>query len=219
MAVPTLREYFDRWQIQHHAPDLDPAGTTLLRLFLTLTYTCARPFARRNVAPDLLTVLGLVWAGLVVAVAGFSPVTAAVFVLVSVVTDGIDGCVAALNNRATQFGFVLDSVVDRLSDGLYLSALIVAGGEPAWAVAAGGALMTLEYTRARAGGAGLREVGVVTVGERPTRTVASIAGLVGAQLLPEKPWVGPNVGLAIIVVTGVLGTVQLGWYLWKNGRS
>jgi len=134
------------------------------------------------------------------------------------VTDGIDGCVAALNNRATRFGFVLDSVVDRLSDGLFLSALAVGGGEPAWAVAAGGTLMMLEYTRARAGGAGFREVGVVTVGERPTRTVAAIAGLLGAQLLPMKPWVGPNVGLAIIVVTCVFGTVQLGLYLWRNGR-
>ncbi len=213
-----MRDYFARWQVQHHAPDLDPGDTTALRLFLTFTYHCARPFARRRVAPDAITLLGLAWAGVVVVVVGFSPAVAALFVVISAVTDGVDGCVAALTDRATRFGYVLDSVVDRTSDGLFLLALLIAGGEAWLAVAAGCAIVGLEYTRARAGAAGLGEIGVVTVGERATRTIAAAMGLIGSQVLTARPWVGPNVGLAITLAASAIGTFQLLAYLWKHWR-
>lgn len=204
--------------MQHHAPDLDPGETTALRLFLTFTYRCARPLARRRVAPNLVTLVGLVWAALVVAVVRFSPLMAAVLLLISTVTDGVDGCLAALTDRATRFGYVLDSLVDRISDGLFLLALVIAGGEAWLAVAAGSAVIALEYTRARAGAAGLDEIGVLTIGERATRTIAAIMGFVGAQALSDKSWIGPNIGLAVTLAACSVGTVQLVAYLWRHWK-
>jgi phosphatidylglycerophosphate synthase len=162
--------------------------------------------------------VGIFWAGLVVALVPVAPVISGLLILISTLTDGIDGCVAALTDRATKFGFVLDSVVDRASDGLFLWALVRAGGDSRLAVAAGCALAALEYTRSRAGNAGFGEIGVITVGERATRTIAASLGLVGAQVLSSKPWVGPNVGLAITVAACCIGTAQLGRYLWKHFR-
>jgi hypothetical protein len=34
--------------------------------------------------------------------------------------DPLDGCLAALTDRATGFGYVLDSVVDRINEGIHL---------------------------------------------------------------------------------------------------
>lgn len=189
-----------------------------MRLFLTFTYRCARPLARRRVAPNLVTLVGLVWAALVVAVVRLSPLMAAVLLLISTVTDGVDGCLAALTDRATRFGYVLDSLVDRISDGLFLLALVMAGGEAWLAVAAGSAVMALEYTRSRAGAAGLGEIGVLTIGERATRTIAAIMGFVGAQVLSDKPWIGPNIGLAVTLAACSIGTVQLVAYLWRHWK-
>jgi hypothetical protein len=56
-------------------------------------------------------------------------------------------------------------------------------GAPGALVAAGGALSWLhEYVRARAVAAGMREIGAVTVGERPTRVCVAVAGLLLAGL-------------------------------------
>lgn len=183
--------------------------TTVLRRYLTFTYRCALPFARRRVSPDTVTLFGLVLAIAVVAAADWAPIVAAAFVVLSAVTDGIDGCVAALTGRATRFGFVLDSAVDRVSDTLFVYALIVAGGHERLGIGAVLAFMALEYVRARAGAAGLGEIGVITVGERPTRTIAAALGLVGAQVLASRPWFGPNIGLGVTLAASLIGLTQL----------
>jgi len=107
---------------------------------------------------------------------------AAVVVGASGVLDSVDGAVAVLTDRVTTWGAVLDSVVDRVSDVLYLVALWLVGA-PAWAcVTAGVLVFTLEYTRARATAVGLSDVGIVTVGERPTRVIVVAMFLLGAGI-------------------------------------
>ena len=102
---------------------------------------------------DALTLGGLLISALLVLVAaqeGRWLLLAAVITAVSGVADNIDGAVAVLTDRATRFGYVLDSVVDRVSDALYLVALWVVGA-PAAVCVLGGVLMLLqEYLRARA---------------------------------------------------------------------
>ena len=90
-----------------------------------------------------------------------------------------------------RWGAVLDAVADRLGDLAFVGTLLLAGAHPA-ACAAGAALMLLqEYLRARAAAAGMAEVGVVTVWERPTRIVVTAAFLaVGG--LPRRPVAGPR---------------------------
>jgi len=111
-------------------------------------------------------------------------VLAAAAVAASGLLDSLDGAVALLRGRASAAGFVLDSVADRMADTLCLLGLWLLGAPAPLVVTAGVAVYLLEYTRARAGNAGFGEIGVVTMGERPTRLIVTVAGLLVAGVLP-----------------------------------
>jgi phosphatidylglycerophosphate synthase len=206
---PTTREgYLDGWAELHGG--YDPRANPLVRGWLTGAYAVARPLASAHVPPDALTVAGLLVSAGAVALAsagdGWWLLAAALVVVLSGLVDNLDGAVALLTGRTTRWGHVLDSVADRGSDLLYVVALWVAGA-PGAVCAAGGALMFLqEYARARAAAGGLREVGVVTVWERPTRVIVTAAFLASAAVLGD-PW--PTLGAWTWVGLGVVGLVQL----------
>ena len=91
-----------------------------------------------------------------------------------------------LEDRQTSWGFVLDSVVDRCSDVVWVLAAVAVGCPVELALAVVVAVFLLEYLRARAGNAGFDEVGVVTVAERPTRVIVlaptlAVCGLVAGR--------------------------------------
>ena len=203
-------QYFDRWAQLHGG--YDPRSSRLSRAWLTVAYTLARPLAAARVPPDLVTMLGAGVSLLAVYLASLGGrwvIGAAVVVAVSGLADNLDGAVAVMTGRTSRWGFVLDSVVDRVSDGLYLVALWVVGA-PAWVCVLAGALMGLqEYTRARAGNAGMSEIGVVTVWERPTRVITTAMFLLGAGIYvtAAPDWAG--VGAAVWAVLGVVGLSQL----------
>ena len=223
--VPDLDGYFDRWQVQHRAPDVDPRRMPFVRQTLTVAYWMSRPLARAGCQPDVLTVWGLWLAGAVLVAAGAGhrwPILAAGVTALSAMTDAVDGCVAALTDRATRFGFVLDSVVDRAADlGIVLALTRLPGERPspvALPVAAGAALFLLEYTRARAGNAGMDDVGIVTVGERPTRLIVAVFSLLAAGVYPERARFFGDVGLWGTGVAAIAGFLQLGWHLRERLR-
>jgi CDP-diacylglycerol--glycerol-3-phosphate 3-phosphatidyltransferase len=87
-------------------------------------------------------------------------------------------------------------------------------GAPAWlAVAAGGVSWLHEYVRARAASAGMKEIGVVTVGERPTRVAVTVSGLVvgGVAALVHDSWGAMVVTAAAAawLALALIGVVQL----------
>jgi phosphatidylglycerophosphate synthase len=206
--LPDLAEYRKRWLAQHQTANIDPAMHTFVRPYTAVMFRLARPFARLGCHPDAITVAGLSLGAAVVALADsrLGAAAAGVVVICSLLTDGIDGAVAALTERSTKFGFVLDSVADRIVDVLWLAALVRVGASVAWAVAAAGALMLLEYVRAR-GLAASSEAGVITVGERPTRMIAAAIGLVGYSVVPDLP--GPTGAAVITAVTATIGSGHL----------
>lgn len=211
-----LATWFSRWQVQHNAPDIDPSQTTALRLFLTLTYRAARPLARRGLSPTTVTLAGL-WLAFVVPVITLrSPLIAAVICLLSATLDGVDGAVAGLSGRATRTGFVLDSVVDRLAEVAFFLALVAVGGHVGAAAAGWAGVVLLEYTRARAGNAGLGEVGVVTVAERPTRVLCVVFGLLGAWLQPDHATVIADSASLLAALTAGVGIGQLAQHIHRR---
>ena len=120
--------------------------------------------------------------------------------------DDVDGAVAVVTGRASALGLVLDSVADRVGDLLFLGVLLAAGA-PLLVCAAGGAVMLLqEYLRARAAAAGMPDIGVVTVWERPTRVIVTAAFLASAAVL-GSPW--PTLAAWAWVALGVVGLGQL----------
>jgi CDP-diacylglycerol--glycerol-3-phosphate 3-phosphatidyltransferase len=173
------------------------APSPLVRRYLRLVHALARPVARTGVHPDVLTLAALAVA---VPVLWVPAPVAAGLVLLSALLDALDGSVALLQGRTSRWGYVLDSVVDRLCDGLFLGALVVAGAPTGLAVGCGAGVALLEYTRARAGNAGGDEVGTVTVAERPVRVLLPACGLVLAQ---------PTAALWVLSALTAVGLVQL----------
>ena len=104
---------------------------------------------------------------------------------------------------------MLDSVVDRLSDGAYVLAFWLAGAPAGWCVAGGALMFLLEYARARAVGAGMTEVGVVTVWERGTRVVVTALFLASAGLYDGGARLWVTLGAAAWVGLGLVGCAQL----------
>ena len=205
---PDLETYFDRWAITHGG--YHPRSNVLVCWWLAIAYAVARPLAAARVPPDLVTIAGLLVTAVAALLArgdGWLLLAAALLVVLAGLFDNLDGAVAVLRDRVTSWGAFLDSVTDRVSDLLMVLALGLAGAP--WQVCVlGGALMfLLEYARARAAVAGMSEVGVVTVWERPTRVIVTAAFLACAAVL-GNPW--PALGAWAWVGLGFIGLVQLG---------
>ena len=208
--VPDLQTYLDRWSATHEGYDARP--TRVLRRWLTLMHATARPLAIAGIMPDVLTAWAVWLALAVVALAGrggWWAVAGAVLLVVSGFGDGLDGAVAVLTDRATRWGYVLDSVADRLTDALFLTAAWAVGA-PAWlAVSTGVAVFQLEYVRARAGNAGADPAAVITVGERPSRVICCAIALGLAGAVPGRPTELAGWSIAILLALTLVGIVQL----------
>jgi archaetidylinositol phosphate synthase len=211
--VLSREEYLRAWSRWHGDAETDSG---LVRGWLSVAYALARPFA--GLPPLVATLLGLA-----VAVSAVGPaaaggpwlVAAGVVVGISGLLDSLDGALAIGTGRASRRGFVLDSAVDRLTEAAYAVALWVAGA-PGWLAVAFGALCWLpDYLRARAGQAGVRDTGPISVWERPTRVVMTGLTLGGAGVLAGLDLTAPVVtaGTAVGVLLGALGVVQLGLWL------
>jgi phosphatidylglycerophosphate synthase len=207
---PDLAGYLKCWAPLHG--DYEPAPGSLAGRWLTLAYLTARPLAARGVSPDALTAWGVLASAAVAAVAALGgrwPLAAAGIVVVAGLLDNLDGAVAILSDRTSRWGYVLDSLADRLSDAAYLLPLWFLGA-PGPACVLGGLLMGLqEYARARAGNAGMGEVGVVTVWERPTRVILTAFLLLGCGLLTGHADLVATLGAAAWIGLGAVGLTQL----------
>jgi CDP-diacylglycerol--glycerol-3-phosphate 3-phosphatidyltransferase len=204
-------EYLAAWSRWHGGTGTE---SSLVRGWLTLAWTLARPLA--GLPPIVATGLGLAVAAVAVlpaAAGGAWLLLAGTLVGLSGLLDSLDGALAIGTGRASRRGFVLDSAVDRLTEAAFAAALWVAGA-PGWLAVTFGALCWLpDYLRARAGQAGVRETGAISVWERPTRVAMTGCTLVGAGVVAGFSGLIVTAGTAVGVVLGAVGVVQLGVWL------
>ncbi|MEV4843797.1 CDP-alcohol phosphatidyltransferase family protein [Micromonospora matsumotoense] len=177
-------EYATAWARLHGG--FDPrVAAPVVRAWLRFAYHVGYVLGRLRVTPTAVTVAGVL---LCLCVPLFSvrsvqgPIVGALFVLLASVADSVDGAVAVATGRTTRLGYVYDSVADRLGEIAWLAAFWLIGAPGALVVAAGALSWLHEYVRARAVAAGMREIGAVTVGERPTRVCVALVGLLLAGL-------------------------------------
>ncbi|HQZ85479.1 MAG: CDP-diacylglycerol---glycerol-3-phosphate 3-phosphatidyltransferase [Actinomycetota bacterium] len=202
--------YFARWSDLHGG--IDPRANRLVAFWLGIVHALARPLAAAGVSPNGVTWLGgLLSVGVVAAAwaGGGWLLLAAVLVFGSGIVDNLDGAIAVMTGRSTDWGYVLDSLVDRVADVLYLIALFVVGA-PGWLCVLAAVLTFLqEYARARAGATGMSEVGVVSVWERPTRVLVTGMFLLAAFI--HQPSAVTLVTLAAAVSGGlaIVGLTQV----------
>jgi phosphatidylglycerophosphate synthase len=206
-------EYLAAWSRWHGGTGTE---SPLVRGWLSIAYALARPLA--GLPPVVVTALGLAVAALAVwpaAAGGLWLVVAGVLVGLSGLLDSLDGALAIGTGRASRRGFVLDSVVDRLTEAAYAAALWAAGA-PGWLAVGFGALCWLpDYLRARAGQAGVAETGALSVWERPARVAMTGMTLLGAGVVaaPGGAELVVTVGTAVGALLGAVAVAQLGMSL------
>lgn len=74
----------------------------------------------------------------IAAAGGRWPLAAVAVAVAAGLLDNLDGAVAILAGRTSRWGFVLDSLADRLSDAAYVAALWLLGAPGPLCVAGGG---------------------------------------------------------------------------------
>jgi phosphatidylglycerophosphate synthase len=209
--IPDRDGYFDDWRRLHGG--YDPRTSTVwVRFWLTLVYRIARPLARRGVQPDVVTLSSLWFAFAVFVPAsegGHWPILAGWVLVASGLFDTLDGCVAVLEKRTTKWGYVLDSLVDRLNDVVYLAAVVSVGAPLELAIAVGVGFFLLEYVRARAGNAGSDDVGTITVGERPLRVIFLSASIHFGGVFVGASDLVATVGMSAMAAFTAVALVQL----------
>jgi len=202
----TWAQFAAAWSALHGGFDPDKASP-LVRGWVRLAYRAGSVLAGRGIGPMAVTGIGLLLSAAVPLAVLLGPAglpLGASLVLLASVADGLDGAVAIVTGKQSRLGFVVDSVADRLGELAWLVAFWLAGA-PAWLAVAAGAVSWLhEYVRARAIAAGMREIGAVTVAERPTRVIVAVAGLILGNAGPLV-----TVAVAVWLALGVAGLVQL----------
>ncbi len=170
--------------------------------------------SRTGISANAITYLSLGVAALAgLAAASGSLVVAALLVIASGALDLFDGVVARATGTTSRWGALLDSTVDRLSDGLPLLGLVVFYARSGWLVAVPGLAIlgafTVSYVRARAEALGValpplfmrRAERVVLL------TLSLFAGVVPCE---EGRLQGPLtlLGVAVLAASSFIGVIS-----------
>jgi len=120
-------DFFTKWSALHGNAEIKG----IVKAWLKISFASAKFLSRLRLTPNLITLLGIVFA---VAMA-VNPLSlwAIPLLVLSLYADGIDGSVAIYQNRESQFGAVLDSFADRISEALWFYVAYRIGA-PAWIV-------------------------------------------------------------------------------------
>ena len=161
----------------------DAARKAITRYF---ELPAAAALSRAGVGPNAVTLFGLAIAGVsAYLIATGNLLAGGLVLLASGAFDMLDGALARSTGKATRFGALLDSVVDRLAEALVLLGLLLHYTQrgPDWGAALVyaalvGSLM-VSYLRARSEGLGIEcKVGLM---QRPERVVVLGVGLIAAH--------------------------------------
>lgn len=174
-------EFFKSWSQLHGNAKI----SGIVKGWLTISFLFVKPLAKLRVTPNILTIFGLFF-GVLLYLNALSN-WAVILLTLSLICDGIDGSLAIITSKASKWGAVLDSVVDRVTEFFWALTFIAIGANQYVVIAALLFAAIQEYLRARIAGLGLTEVGVVTIAERPVRAsilfVAIIANLINLQIV------------------------------------
>ena len=159
-------EFFATWSTLH----LDAQIKGIVKGWLSISYVIARGLSALRITPNVLTLLGVL-SGVALL---FYPVSilGLIFLVLSLICDGVDGSVAIVSGKVSKFGATLDAIADRITEALWFFALYQWGIAPEICLALFALALTQEYARARMASLGFEQIGVVTIAERPVRASA-----------------------------------------------
>ena len=172
----TKNEFYLAWSKLHG----DAKIVGIVKGWLSISFPTSKALVRIRITPNALTILGLVFGVLLYMNA--NAIWAPLILVISLICDGVDGSLAIITGKSSKWGALLDSVVDRLTEVFWILALYSLGVDSKILIAVLILASAQEYLRARAGGVGLTQVGVVTVAERPVRASFVFVALVAFNL-------------------------------------
>ena len=172
----TKDEFFLAWSKLHG----DAKVSGIVKGWLSISFPVSKALAKIRVTPNALTILGLVFG--ILLYMNSSAIWAPLILVISLICDGVDGSLAIIIRQSSKWGALLDSVVDRVTEVFWVFALYSLGVDSKILITVLILASTQEYLRARAGGVGLKQVGVVTVAERPVRASFIFIALVAFNL-------------------------------------
>ena len=172
----TKDEFFLAWSKLHG----DAKVSGIVKGWLSISFPVSKALAKIRVTPNALTILGLVFG--ILLYMNSSAIWAPLILVISLICDGVDGSLAIITRQSSKWGALLDSVVDRLTEVFWVFALYSLGVDSKILITVLILASTQEYLRARAGGVGLKQVGVVTLAERPVRASFIFIALVAFNL-------------------------------------
>lgn len=180
-------QYLNAWQSMHSG--VDPRANYWVRGYLRVMFALSRALNRLKVSPNTFTLTsgGVILSGSLYYLSEQSILAIALIAFLGLLLDGIDGSLAILQNRASSFGAVLDSVNDRIQECLLyiaISWILFSTGYSLWIATALllslTATLLLEYARSRA-----RVEVRVTIWERPTRVLVVSCFVVAASIITD----------------------------------
>ena len=187
-------QFAQRWSSLHGG-----AKTTgIVGGWLRISYALAKVLTTLRISPNMLTLLGLLSAGLT-ALAG-RHWSAGLFLILSLVCDGVDGSVAIVQKRESAWGATLDAVADRISEALWAVAFYRLGAPLVWVLLFASLAAFQEYARAKLISDGVKEIGLVTPAERPVRASFLFIAIIA--------WHVPSLRSDVIHIAQVLAALQ-----------
>lgn len=169
-------EFLSTWSKIHG----DAQVTGIVKGWLNISYLITKLLAKIRISPNGLTIFGLVFG--VLLYLNSQSVWAPILLVLSLICDGLDGSLAIITEKSSKWGAILDSVIDRLTEVFWVLALYSLGINLNLLIAVLILSTVQEYLRARAGGVGVVEVGVVTYAERPVRASFVFIALIAFNL-------------------------------------
>jgi phosphatidylglycerophosphate synthase len=165
---------------------------------------------RIPLSPNALTIIGFVITTIAALIITINLRVGGILILVGGIFDFFDGIVARTQDRVTQFGAFLDSVLDRYSDAFLFIAIswyLIEKGNLIGAYLSLGTLVgafLISYTRARAEGLG--ESCHTGIMERPERIIVLAVATITGWLMPI---------LWIMFVLTHITVLQRIYHVWK----
>lgn len=186
----------------------DILATSMLSTLKPITEKALQPLARllRNVNPNAISLLGLVFPIIFFVLVMHELYIAALVVFIFNAVDLLDGLVARAQNKVTAFGGFLDSTIDRFADFVVIAVFGFAG-LVGWNIVMPLILCTylISYIRSRtelaAKGKLVASVGIM---ERTERLVMIFIGLALYAVWPHVLLAGYNIlAITLILITAL----------------
>lgn len=168
----TKVEFFEEWSRIHGGAEIKG----IVRGWLEVSFVLTKPIISLRISPNFLTLLSVLLGALFLGT--IEGAIAILFLVLSLLLDGIDGTVAIISKRTSKFGAALDAFADRIVESLWAFGFYLMGAPWQLVMTAWLAAFIQEYLRARAAGLGIREVLLVTPAERPVRATFIFIALV-----------------------------------------